>query len=598
MVVAQRVSNHAVEGGMRLGETDRLGPVYIRWVQEALNRVAGAGLKVDGRLGPLTRGAVKAFQRGRGLVADGVVGRRTEAALVAAGAPKPPAVSSTRPGASPKKACPALAGGPPYADVVVPLPTPGPGYYSYHKPPKNQFGLAETIRALQAIGAAWFRAHPSGPRIGIGDISRYGGGKLPPHASHQCGVDVDILPIRNDGREARVTYHDAVYSRELTQELVRAIRANGVLRVQYIFFNDRAVTGVSEESGHDNHLHVRFFPPGKVSERETDREEAQGKIDRRSPAYVRWVQESLNRVSGAGLTVDGRFGPRTRGAVQAFQGRHGLAADGVVGPRTEAALVAAGAPRPPGALSGGTTPAVLCSPPDLPPPQRTAVAVTSYFETGVPFGCAVSRTDGISMGMLQWNLLAGTLQTMLESFERQTRRLREFFGADTERVRQLTALRHTAEERRQAVAEAGAEGLADRWRTPLLRLCADADFCALLMRDVNSRMVRARTVARQVGLGSVRGLAMCFDVNVGDGLSDAKARRFVARIAGREAALGRSLSEREKLVEIANEAADRVTKWQAERRARRLVLANGTGRYRGGNWDLDRIFPTLDERWE
>src|SRR5215216_3700272 len=78
--------------------------------------------------------------------------------------------------------------------------------------------------------------------------------------------------------------------------------------------------------------------------------------DRRSPAYVRWVQESLNRVSSAGLTADGRFGPGTRGAVQVFQRGHGLPADGVVGPRTEAVLVAAGAPTPPGA--GASTPVV------------------------------------------------------------------------------------------------------------------------------------------------------------------------------------------------------------------------------------------------
>src|SRR5215217_5911591 len=421
MVVAQRGSNHTVAGDVRLGETDRRSPVYIRWVQESLNRVSRAGLKVDGRLGPLTRAAVKAFQWGRGLPADGVVGRHTEEGLVTAGASAPPAVFATRAGASPGNACPGLAASPakpcpglagvaPYADVNVRLPTPGPGYYSYHPRTPNQFGLAETIRAIQAIGAAWSRAYPKGPKLGIGDISRKGGGKFDKHKSHQCGVDVDIRPIRGDGRAGPVTVKDPAYSRELTQELVRVIRANGVLPVQYIFFKDKAVTGVSYEVTHYKHLHVRFCPPSKVSERETNHEEAQGKIDRRSSAYVRWMQEALNRVSGAGLTADGRFGPRTRGAVQAFQRGHGLPADGVVGPRTEAVLVAAGAPRPPGALSGGTTPAVLCSPPDLPAPQRTAVAVTSYFETGTPFGCAVSRTDGISMGMLQWNLLAGTLQ--------------------------------------------------------------------------------------------------------------------------------------------------------------------------------------------
>src|SRR4051794_5593622 len=78
--------------------------------------------------------------------------------------------------------------------------------------------------------------------------------------------------------------------------------------------------------------------------------------DRRSPAYIRWVQESLNRVAGAGLTTDGQFGPRSRAAVQAFQRGHGLPGDGVVGPRTEAALVAAGAPAPPRA--GASIPVV------------------------------------------------------------------------------------------------------------------------------------------------------------------------------------------------------------------------------------------------
>jgi peptidoglycan hydrolase-like protein with peptidoglycan-binding domain len=72
-------------------------------------------------------------------------------------------------------------------------------------------------------------------------------------------------------------------------------------------------------------------------------------VDRRSPAYARWIQASLNQVSSAGLVVDGQIGPKTRGAVQAFQRSRGLVADGVVGPKTEAALVAAGAPAPPGA---------------------------------------------------------------------------------------------------------------------------------------------------------------------------------------------------------------------------------------------------------
>src|SRR5437899_436772 len=72
---------------------------------------------------------------------------------------------------------------------------------------------------------------------------------------------------------------------------------------------------------------------------------------RRSPAYIRWVQQSLNRIMGTRIYVNGMMGPRVSNAVRAFQGRQRLPADGVVGPRTEAALIAAGAGQPPGGSS-------------------------------------------------------------------------------------------------------------------------------------------------------------------------------------------------------------------------------------------------------
>jgi peptidoglycan hydrolase-like protein with peptidoglycan-binding domain len=49
------------------------------------------------------------------------------------------------------------------------------------------------------------------------------------------------------------------------------------------------------------------------------------------------LQDLLN-VNGAGLTVDGDFGPGTLAAVKRFQSGNGLTADGIVGPATKAAL--------------------------------------------------------------------------------------------------------------------------------------------------------------------------------------------------------------------------------------------------------------------
>lgn len=52
---------------------------------------------------------------------------------------------------------------------------------------------------------------------------------------------------------------------------------------------------------------------------------------------VRKLQETLN-VFGAGLAVDGIFGPKTEAAVRAFQKAHKLDVDGIVGPKTWEAL--------------------------------------------------------------------------------------------------------------------------------------------------------------------------------------------------------------------------------------------------------------------
>jgi murein endopeptidase len=111
---------------------------------------------------------------------------------------------------------------------------------------------------VQAIASDWQRAHPSGPRLGIGNISRQGGGAFPPHSTHREGLNVDIRPVRNDRAESPVRYTDSAYSRSLTQELVNLIHANPILSVSSILFNDAGVQGVKWYQGHDDHLHVTF----------------------------------------------------------------------------------------------------------------------------------------------------------------------------------------------------------------------------------------------------------------------------------------------------------------------------------------------------
>jgi hypothetical protein len=315
-------------------------------------------------------------------------------------------------------------------------------------------------------------------------------------------------------------------------------------------------------------------------------------------------------------------------AVAQWQASKGLPANGVLGPESwnlmQADLAASPdaeplasppAPLPPGGdappdemeweFESGRTlsrPAsrhwAHCPPSaDMPPTERTVLAVISRLETGKPFACTITADDGISMGTIRWNLRDGTLQRLLARFENRSGRLIRFFGADYDRLMGLIALRRSAVQRGRAVVAASAERLADRWRGPLLSLLADTTFYSMLMQDVRGRIAAAKGAARRLGLWTVRGLTLMFDITAREGLGPAKIERFAARLRRLEETRG-ALSEQEKLVAIADESVRRLTHHRDERRARRMVIATGSGPARGRWWDLDRDYANLDAPWE
>lgn len=55
---------------------------------------------------------------------------------------------------------------------------------------------------------------------------------------------------------------------------------------------------------------------------------------------VEWLQDSLNMLTGAGLVVDGDYGPMTKRAIEEYQGDEGLTVDGWAGPETINTIVA------------------------------------------------------------------------------------------------------------------------------------------------------------------------------------------------------------------------------------------------------------------
>lgn len=54
---------------------------------------------------------------------------------------------------------------------------------------------------------------------------------------------------------------------------------------------------------------------------------------------TKWLQGAINRLNGdTALVVDGRYGPKTRDAVEALQAKYGLVVDGLAGNVTRALL--------------------------------------------------------------------------------------------------------------------------------------------------------------------------------------------------------------------------------------------------------------------
>lgn len=156
---------------------------------------------------------------------------------------------------------------------------------------------------------------------------------------------------------------------------------------------DRFARRVADRQGflpHDQAL-LRLLPAGASPE------EFDEAVDRRSRDYARWYQGALNQLEAAGLAVDGIVGPLTLAAVRRFQAGRGLAADGIVGPNTERALIAAGAPLPPGYEGPPTPPAP--PPPPVPDPPVPPVPP-------VPPAPPVPRPP-LDDGVSRWRRLLG-----------------------------------------------------------------------------------------------------------------------------------------------------------------------------------------------
>jgi penicillin-insensitive murein DD-endopeptidase len=227
-------STVATNPTLRLGAQ---GP-EVRRLQELL-RAKGYTLTVDGDFGQGTRQVLRRFQLDEGLQPDGVAGPATWAKLTDTDLPPPPVRLPL----------------PSVGIASVELPSSGIGFRTYNREGNDQFGTPGTIARLKQLGEAWAQVQPGHP-FAVGDIAKRGGGRFPPHATHQRGADVDFRPISKDGVNRALRWDSPEYDRAKTRELIQlAKRLNPGL---VVLFNDPVLIqeGLTRRaSGHDNHFH-------------------------------------------------------------------------------------------------------------------------------------------------------------------------------------------------------------------------------------------------------------------------------------------------------------------------------------------------------
>jgi murein endopeptidase len=131
--------------------------------------------------------------------------------------------------------------------------------------PWRRWGTDRLVHVLLRVARGHHRAHPSAPRMAIGDLSRAHGGDFGTrfgyigHASHQNGLDADVYYPRADGAE-RAPRGAGQIDRRLSQDLVDRFAAAGAALILVGPSTGLGGPRVGVLANHDNHLHVRLGP--------------------------------------------------------------------------------------------------------------------------------------------------------------------------------------------------------------------------------------------------------------------------------------------------------------------------------------------------
>jgi hypothetical protein len=283
--------------------------------------------------------------------------------------------------------------------------------------------------------------------------------------------------------------------------------------------------------------------------------------------------------------VDGSYGGGTEAGMKQFQLRHGLAVDGIAGEQSWHKLFNE----------------------EIPPTPLTAqplawrcLALTGTFETGAPFpDCFAGLSgdfdgQGLSFGVLQWNIGQGTLQPLLQRMiTSHPETARDIFHISFDRIATMLA----APKKEQlafvrAIQDPNRKTIHEPWRGMFKALGRTTEFQQIEADAAATLYQEARQLCREYGLWSERGVALMFDIKTQNGSIPNRVREAIAAdFQGVSPELPPAEQETARLRIVANRRAEAArARFVEDVRARKLCIASGRGVVHGIGYDLEGQF--------
>jgi hypothetical protein len=296
------------------------------------------------------------------------------------------------------------------------------------------------------------------------------------------------------------------------------------------------------------------------------------------------IQQRLGELQFYSGAPDGVFGGGTDSAVRAFQESKGLTIDGRVGGGTWGAL-----------FNGANVPAPALT---TQPLDHQCLALTGGFETNHPppdcfAGLSGDFDDqGISFGVLQWNIGQGSLQPLLTQMnQNHPDLLGQVFGPNYQAL--VAMLGETVEEQltwARSIQDTIRHMLFEPWQGQFKALGRLPEFQEIEAQSAAGIFRQALALCSEFGVCSQRAVALMFDIKVQSGGIKSWVKPQILSDFEQldQAGNGDAPLEVARLRIIATRsAASAIPKWVADVQTRKLAIANGGGTVHGSVYDLE-----------